>query len=126
MENENKAQGQSGRLYRVQYFWRMATPFWMFRDVSSGTVEQRSANYRYNRSRRNILPPYIIQWAGIAASLMLTTQILSNLMLSTAGQSVYHLCFALLCMSTSIGFACSCVVIAVLSASYLFLTYIRT
>lgn len=125
MEKDNKVQLQKGWFYRIQYLWRVLTPFWMFRDAASGTAEQRSANYRFNRSRRNILPIYIIHWIGIAACLMLTTQILSSLMLYTARQPFYHMVAALFCMSVGIGFACACVVVAVLSASYLFLTYVR-
>jgi hypothetical protein len=127
MDNDNKAKANArkGWFARVHYFWGTVTPFWMFRDAGSGTVEQRSANYRFNRSRRNILPLYIVQWVGIAASMMMTTQLLSDLMQYTAPEPVYHLCATLLCMSTGIGFACSCVVIAVLTVSYLFLTHIR-
>jgi hypothetical protein len=126
MENANKpkANARKGWFDRAQDIWGTVTPFWMFRDAGSGTVEQRSANYRFNRSRRKILPLYIVQWIGIAASLMLTTQLFSDLMQYTAPQPLYHLCATLLCMSTGIGFACSCVVIAVLSVSYLYLTHI--
>lgn len=127
MEDDNKvkANARKGWFDRAQYFWGTATPFWMFRDAGTGTVEQRSANYRFNRSRRNVLPLYIVQWVGIAASMMMITQLLSDLMQYTAPEPVYHLCATLLCMSTGIGFACSCVVIAVLTVSYLFLTHIR-
>jgi hypothetical protein len=125
MESNNKAQALAKRFYRVHYVWRMTTPFWMFRDVASGTREQQSANYRFNRSRRNVLPLYIVQWIGIAVAFMLMTQILSNLMLYTAEQPMFHLCATLFCMSAGIAFACSCVVIALLSVSYLYLTHIR-
>lgn len=109
----------------LQYFWRLAVPLWMFRDAGHGTAEQRIANYRYNRSRRKILPFYVVKWVGIAACLMQLTQVLSNLMSVTAAESTNHLCATLACMSAGIGFAFSCIVITVLLSSYLFLTYVK-
>ena len=51
---------------KLQYVWRLAVPFWRFRDAGTGTLEQRVANYRHNRSQRNILPFYMWKWIGIA------------------------------------------------------------
>ena len=109
----------------LQYWWRLAIPFWMFRDAARGSAEQRIANYRYNRARRNVLPFYVGKWIGIAVCLMQLTRILSDQMTATTAGSGDHLCAALFCMSAGIGFAASCVVIAVLFASYLYLTYVR-
>lgn len=114
------------RLYsRLQFFWRLAIPFWIFRDAGRGTVEQRAANYRYNRSQRKILPFYMWKWAGIAACMMQLTRVLSDLMAKTAAQSADHLCATVACVSAGIGFAFSCVVIAILVTAYLFLTYVE-
>ncbi len=110
---------------RLQYFWRLAIPFWMFRDVAHGTVEQRAANYRHNRAQRKILPFYVWKWVGIAACMMQLTRVLSDLMGTTAAQSAHHLCATVFCVSAGIGFAFSCVVIAILFAAYLFLTYVE-
>lgn len=110
---------------RLQAWWRLAVPFWLFRDVAHGTVEQRIANYRYNRSRRNILPFYVGKWIGIAICLMQITRVLSGWMAATAAQGVGNLCAALFCMSAGIAFAFSCVVIAVLLCCYLFLTWVK-
>jgi hypothetical protein len=107
---------------RLQYIWRLAIPFWLFRDVAHGTVEQRIANYRYNRARRNLLPFYVWKWIGIAACLMQVTRVLSDFM-ATRGD--VDLCAALFCMSAGIAFAFSCVVIAVLVCCYLFLTWVE-
>lgn len=109
----------------LQYIWRLAIPLWMFRDASIGTVEQRIANYRHNRSQRKILPFYMLKWLGIAACMLQMTRLLSEMMKVTAVESNDHLYATLFCMSTGIGFALSCVVIAVLCSSYLFLTYIK-
>lgn len=109
----------------IQYIWRLAVPLWIFRDAAYGTSEQRIANYRYNRSQRKVLPFYMWKWVGIAACMMQLMQVLSNLMSTTAAQSVNHLCAALACMSVGIGFAFSCVVIVILLASYLYLTYVK-
>lgn len=46
-------------LLRLQTIWRVAVSLWIFRDVSCGTVEQRIANYRYNRAHRKVLPFYM-------------------------------------------------------------------
>jgi hypothetical protein len=110
---------------RLRYLWRLAIPFWIFRDAGHGTVEQRIANYRYNRSQRKVLPFYVWKWIGIAACMMQLTRLLSGLMSTTAAESTDHLCAALFCMSAGIGFAFSCIVIAVLFSSYLYLTYVK-
>lgn len=123
---DKEKQSARGRaMSGLQYFWRLAVPVWLFRDAGRGSIEQRSANYRYNRSRRGVLPFYVVKWMGIAACLLLLTQVLSKMMLVTAAGSADHLCATLACVSAGIGFAFSCVVIAVLFASYLFLTYVK-
>jgi hypothetical protein len=109
----------------LQYWWRLAIPFWLFRDANHGTPEQRIANYRYNRSLRRILPFYMLKWVGIALCMIMMTRVLSELMARTVDGSADHLCATMFCMSAGIGFAFSCVVLAVLTASYLFLTYIK-
>jgi drug/metabolite transporter (DMT)-like permease len=106
---------------RVQYFWRLAIPLWLFRDAGRGTAEQRIANYRYNRAQRKVLPFYLWKWLGISVCMMQLTQALAYLMENTSAETADHLCATLACMSAGIGFAFSCVVIAVLSASYLYL-----
>jgi hypothetical protein len=123
--NSNDQPAGNRVLRRLQYVWRLAIPFWIFRDADRGTMEQRLANYRYNRAQRKILPFYVWKWIGIAACLMQLTRVLSDLMLNTAAESTHHLCATFFCMSAGIGFAFSCVVIAVLFASYLFLTCVK-
>jgi hypothetical protein len=99
-------------------------PFWMFRDVGQGTPEQRSANYRYNRARRKVLPFYLWKWVGIAVCMLQLTRLFSGPLSAEAGKAT-SACAVFFCMSAGIGFAFSCVVIAVLMASYLFLTYVK-
>jgi len=62
-------------LPRMQHLWRLAVPLWMFRDASRGTKEQRSANYRYNRSLRKVLPFYVFKWIGIGVCMMQLTRV---------------------------------------------------
>jgi hypothetical protein len=109
---------------KVRRFWRLAMPFWMFRDAHHGTAEQRIANYRFNREQRNILPFYMAKWLGISIGLMRMTQLLSGLMLSTQvqAQSDDHLFAALFCMGAGIAFAFSCIVLLMLATSYLYLS----
>lgn len=114
---------------RVRQFWRLAVPFWLFRDAHHGTVEQRIANYRFNRAQRNILPFYMLKWLGIATCLLKMTELLSGLMLSTQAQSqsqgADHLFAALLCMGAGIAFAFSCIVLLMLATSYLYLSCVE-
>lgn len=109
----------------LQYFWRLAIPLWIFRDASRGTAEQRIANYRYNRSQRKVLPFYMWKWIGIALCMMQLTRVLSGQMTIASAESTQHLCATLACMSAGIGFAFSCIVIAILLASYLYLSYVK-
>jgi hypothetical protein len=126
MARLNNDRSQSNWLsLKLQYIWRLAIPFWQFRDAGRGTLEQRIANYRYNRSQRKVLPFYLWKWIGIAACMMQLTRTLSYLMETTARESTNHLCATLFCMSAGIGFALSCIVIAVLMSCYLFLTWVK-
>ncbi len=106
-------------------FWRWATPFWLFRDASCGTREQRSANYRYNRAQRAILPSYTLKWMGIAAGMLLLLQIYSAMLAQALEGTPAYFCAALFCVSSGIGLSFACVVITVLMACYLFLTHIE-
>ncbi|NEX60314.1 hypothetical protein [Noviherbaspirillum galbum] len=97
----------------------------MFRDAHRGTVEQRIANYRYNRERRGVLPFYVWKWIAIALCLMQVMRIFSDLMARTAAQSADHLCVTLACMSAGIGFAFACMVIVLLTATYFYLAWVK-
>jgi hypothetical protein len=110
---------------RVRQFWRLAMPFWLFRDAHHGTTEQRIANYRFNRAQRNILPFYMAKWLGISVCLLKMTELLSGLMLSTQAQNDDHLLAALSCMSAGIAFAFSCIVLLMLATSYLYLSCVE-
>ena len=108
---------------RLRQFWRLAMPFWLFRDAHHGSSEQRIANYRFNRSLRNILPFYMAKWLGMSVCLLKMTELLSALMLTT--QSEEHLYVALFCMSAGIAFAFSCIVLLMLATSYLYLSCVE-
>jgi len=110
---------------KLQYIWRLAVPFWRFRDAGRGTREQRIANYRHNRSQRNILPFYTWKWIGIAMCMFQIMRLLSGEMATTAVESANHLYVTLFCVSAGIGFAFSCVVIALLTSSYVFLSCVK-
>ena len=121
MNSNNQPRGGLPSL--IHYIWRLAIPLWMFRDANRGTMEQRIANYRYNRAQRKVLPFYLWKWVGIAFCMLQLTRLLSGL-LPAAGETA-NVCAAMFCMSAGIGFALSCVVIAVLGASYLYLTCVE-
>lgn len=110
---------------RARQFWRLAMPFWLFRDAHHGTTEQRIANYRFNREQRKILPFYMAKWLGISICLLKMTELLSGLMLSTSSQNDDHLIAALSCMSAGIAFAFSCIVLLMLATSYLYLSCVE-
>jgi hypothetical protein len=101
--------------------WRRIIPFSLFRDAAHGSVEQRIANYRYNRINREILPSFILMWMGIAAFLMASLQILSDLMGNTREGSSVYVCVVTLSATAGIAFAFSCVVVTLLTVCYLFL-----
>jgi len=105
--------------------WRWATPFWRFRDANAGTLEQRNANYRYNRAQRAILPAYTLKWLAIAACMLMLLQIYSGILAQAMEGTPAYFCAALFCVSSGIVFSFACVVIAILLASYLFFTHIK-
>jgi hypothetical protein len=110
---------------RLRRLWRLAMPFWQFRDAHRGSSEQRIANYRFNRSMRNILPFFMAKWLGIAVCLLKMTELLSTLMITTRSQSDDHLFAALLCMGAGIAFAFACIVLLMLTTSYLYLSCVE-
>ncbi len=110
---------------RLRYAWRLAMPFWLFRDAGRGSAEQRIANYRYNRSRRNLLPFYLWKWIGIAICLLNIMELLSSLMTSGTNAGAGHLFITLFCMGAGIGFAVSCAVVSVLLTTYLYLSCVK-
>jgi hypothetical protein len=124
METENGS-FPARLMIQLRAFWRLAVPFWLFRDAHHGSAEQRIANYRFNRSLRSILPFYLAKWVGISFCLMQIMRLLSGIMLRTEVGSSDHLCATLVCMSAGIGFAFSCIVILMLSASYLYLSCVK-
>jgi hypothetical protein len=101
--------------------WRRGMPFSLFRDAGRGTEAQRIANYRYNRSRRGVLPFFIFKWIGMAFSLMMLLNLFSAAIAATLEGSLAHLCAITLCLGTGIAFSVSCVMIAIMSVSYLYL-----
>ncbi|GIZ53591.1 hypothetical protein [Noviherbaspirillum aridicola] len=108
----------------IVHVWRLAMPLWMFRDAHRGTVEQRIANYRYNRAQRKVLPFYVWKWVGIAFCLLQITRVLSA-PLPDAASGAVSVSVLIFCTGAGIGFALSCVVIAVLGASYLYLSCVE-
>lgn len=123
--NRKRRSPESRLPSQLKRIWRLAMPFWIFRDAGRGSIEQQAANYRYNRSQRKVLPFYIWKWIGIAVCLMQMLRVLSGLTAATSANGTGHACATFLCVGTGIAFAFACTVIAVLCASYLFLTHVR-
>ncbi|MEC4722217.1 hypothetical protein RY831_23930 [Noviherbaspirillum sp. CPCC 100848] len=109
----------------IQCFWRMAVPFWLFRNAAYGTPEQRAANYRYNRSCRHRLPFYILKWIGISVCMMQIMHLLSALMAMTVADSWAHLFATITCMVAGVGFAFACAMLSLLVGSYLYLICVK-
>lgn len=124
MEHKNDASA-GGWQERLQAVWHSLIPMAVFRDAGQGTFEQRIANYRHNRAHRQILPYYIAKWTAFAAGMLVLIELFSQAMLATQAGTADHLCAVLACMSIGIGFAFACVVITVLFASYLYLTWVE-
>lgn len=112
-------------MLQLRAFWRLAVPFWLFRDAHRGSSEQRIANYRFNRSLRNVLPFYLAKWIGMSLCLMQIMRLLSGIMMRTDANGADHLCATLVCMGAGIAFAFSCIVILLLSASYVYLSCVK-
>lgn len=124
MMNSSDQPPRSRWLALIVHIWRLAIPLWMFRDAHRGTVEQRIANYRYNRAQRKILPFYIWKWVGISFCLLQITRLLSMPMPGQA-DAVVSMSALIVCTGAGIAFALSCVVFTVLSASYLYLSCVE-
>lgn len=109
----------------IQYLWRMAVPFWLFRNAAHGTPEQRAANYRYNRSCRHRLPFYILKWAGISVCMMQLMDPLSVLMAMAVTDSRAHMFATFACMVAGVGFAFACAMLSLLVSSYFYLVFVK-
>jgi hypothetical protein len=107
-------------LLLLRIFWQWATPFWMFRDASQGSFEQRMANYRYNRSQRGLLPAYIVKWLGMSGALILFSHVFSEMLARAIAGTASHFFAAIFCVGFGVGFSFACVVISILTASYLY------
>jgi hypothetical protein len=112
-------------LLLLRIFWHWATPFWMFRDASNGSFEQRMANYRYNRSQRGLLPAYIGKWVGMAIALILFSQLFSEMLVYAIQGTTLHFFATMFCAGFGVGFSLSCIVISILTASYLYLANVE-
>lgn len=110
---------------RARRIWRLAVPFWLFRDASRGTLLERSANYRHNRNRREVLPFFLLKWFALAFCLLQALQPLSELMLLLPVGSGGRFIVSLLCMANGMAFAFACVVLTLLLASYLYLSLVK-
>lgn len=111
-------------LSRARHIWRLAVPFWMFRDAGHGSAGTRRANYRYNRDHRKVLPFFLGKWSVMAFCLLQAMFPLSQLMQQVDPGSGAQVGITLLCMLNGIAFAFACVVITILLASYLYLTLV--
>lgn len=103
----------------------MAVPFWLFRDASFGTLKERRANYRYNRTRRHLLPFFLLKWIGMAFCLLQAMTPLTQIMGALPSGSTSHFLSSLLCMFNGIALAFACAVITILGASYLYLCVVE-
>lgn len=110
---------------RARHIWRLAVPFWLFRDAATGTPQQRRASYRYNRSQRKVLPFFLLKWIGLAFCLQRAMLPLTQVLASTTTESPQHVAVIVLCAANGIGLAFAVVVIALLLAAYLYLSLVE-
>lgn len=103
----------------------MAVPFWLFRDANFGTPMERRANYRHNRERRGLLPFFLFKWLGLAFCLLQAMIPLSQMMATLPHQGPAYWSVTILCMLNGMAFAFACVVITILLAGYLYLSWIE-
>jgi hypothetical protein len=110
---------------RVRRIWRLAVPFWLFRDASRGSALERRANYRHNRTQRKVLPFFLLKWFALAFCLMQAMLPLSQMLVTVPPGSPAHFIVSLLCMINGVAFAFACVVITLLLAGYLYLSTVE-
>lgn len=110
---------------RVRRIWRLAVPFWLFRDASRGSPLERRASYRHNRDQRKVLPFFLFKWFGLAFCLLQGMLPLSRLMVSMPPGSTGRFVASVLCMVNGMAFAFACVVITLLAAGYLYLSLVE-
>jgi len=97
------------------YLW----PFCLFENVNMGSLFERAAVYRRNRSRRVYLPGYLVKWAAIFDILMV---VLSTLETIGSTYSAWKFSFILLACGTGILATVAFVVVVMIIAAYLLLT----
>lgn len=110
---------------RIRRIWRLAIPFWLFRDASRGSPRERRANYRYNRSQRQLLPFFLLKWFALGFCLLQAMWPLTRLLAAATPGSAGHFVVSMLCMFNGMAFAFACGVITLLLASYLYLSLVE-
>ncbi len=96
------------------------SPFRMMKDVSRGTMEQKMAAFRHNRSMRGHLSACMRRWiisCGVAVGLTSICDTLSD-GASTSGLDI----FVLLAAASATFLACGICVLSVSAYVYLYLT----
>jgi len=116
---------QAPFISRARRVWRLAVPFWLFRDASRGSVRERRANYRYNRDQRKILPFFLLKWLGLGFCLLQAMLALSEMLAKVPRGGAGHFWLSLMCMGTGMAFAFACVVITLLSVSFTYLSLVE-
>lgn len=115
---------QHSFISRARRVWRLAIPFWLFRDASRGSILERRANYRHNRNQRKVLPFFLLKWFALALCLLQAMLLLSEILTEARPGSAGHFVVSMLCMVNGMAFAFACVVITLLLAGYLYLSLV--
>jgi len=97
------------------YLW----PLWIFENVNVGSLLERAAAYRRNRSRRVYLPGYTAKWTVIFAMLMAVLCALESMGNAHAS---WKFSFTLLACGAGILAILAFVVVVMTIAIYLLLT----
>jgi hypothetical protein len=106
----------------IQVLCRFFSPFWLMKDVSRGTFEERMAAYRHNRSMRGYLPGCMLRWALSCSIAIVLTAYFDTLSGGAAVPGSPSI-FVLLAAACATFIACGVCVLFVTAYVYVYLTH---
>jgi hypothetical protein len=103
--------------------WRWLVPLWRFRDASSGTPEQRWANYEYNRAQRGCLLPCLRRWMILGSGCLVLLGPLERLLQAQPLDTAWRSLTLTMIASAGVGFSVAVVIFLVLLVCWVWLEW---
>jgi hypothetical protein len=104
----------------VKRLLRFFSPFWMMKDASRGSLEERMAAYRHNRRMRGELSVCMRRWALSCSVAIVLTAYFDALGGGAAGSLSI---FVLLAAACGVFIACGVCMLFVMAYAYVYLTH---